>query len=220
MHRGDVSGDKDGDDRAGREDIGNGVPGAVDRGGVAVRRPRQEAGAHDEPRALIATDEGSVGQVGQGGRVDDFLATGIDALGLQDGIHLRRRGAAGATVGERPEGREFRRVCVPALEAGPVARGERGCLIEKEQLGILPRRHHHPLTPLEGKPTADPLPGDPAAAAQAAMLVMKSTAPVAHHEAPSRMGNDVAFGRYSVLERHGAICQACGECQFRREDKE
>ena len=69
------------------------------------------------------------------------------------------RSIASAPPGARPQLVEADVVLAPALRARPVAGGERGRLVEEEQLGELPRLHQRRAVPAaELEPAGDPAP--------------------------------------------------------------
>lgn len=93
-------------------------------------------------------------------------------------------------------------VGAPTFAAGPVARRQRGCLVEEEQFRVASRRHHPPPAPLEAQHTCHPgavVAGD--GPDNTARLVVKATA-VAHQGSPGGAGDDVSMGRHTVLQRH------------------
>ena len=92
-------------------------------------------------------------------------------------------------------------VLAPAERAGPVAGGERGRLVEEEQLREPARlQQPRPLPALELEPAADPaLDGE--AAPDPAGLVVEAAA-VAVDETPGRVGDQLAERRDAILQRH------------------
>jgi hypothetical protein len=107
-----------------------------------------------------------------------------------------------------PNGAEPQGIAPATLEARAVTGCECRCLVEKKQLGIAPRSHDLALAVFERQDAADPLTRDPSTAAERSMCVVKCATAVPHHQAASRMRDDVAFRRHSVLERHGVICHS------------
>src|SRR4051812_17007677 len=97
----------------------------------------------------------------------------------------------GAAVSHRPEFRK--RLCIraPAFKARPVARGERGHLIEKEQFGIAVAPD--PATaPFELQHTADPLPRGPAAFAQGLVGAVETSTTISKQYPARRRRNQLA----------------------------
>jgi len=85
--------------------------------------------------------------------------------------------------------------------------GQRGRLVEEEQLGVAVGLHHRrAVAPFELEHAGDPLPGGPAAGPERAVRQMEGAATVAQHQAAVRRGDDLTLGRDSVLERHG-VCE-------------
>ena len=79
-----------------------------------------------------------------------------------------------------------------ALEAGAMPGGQRGRLVEEEQLGVAVGLHQLPAPALELEQAGDPLPGRPAARLERLVGQMEAAAAVAHHQAAVRRGDDLA----------------------------
>ena len=127
---------------------------------------------------------------------------------MQVQVHLGRPGRRRPLPRRGPQCRELLGIAAPALEAGAMARGQRRCFVEEEQLGVPVGLHHGgAVTPLELEDAGDPLPGRPAAGAEGSVGEVEGAAAVAHHQAAVRRGDDLALRRDTVLERHRAICQ-------------
>jgi hypothetical protein len=147
--------------------------------------------------AVVVAEDRAGGQVGDS---DGFRRR--QALGVEDAVHGRGAGrivAGGAT----PGGGEASGIGAPALEAGSVAGGERGGLVEDEQLGV-PVAPDLPVAAAELGQAADPGAAAPAGGAEAAVGTMKAAATVAHHRAASGDGVERAVGGHAVRERRGS----------------
>src|SRR4051812_40151519 len=90
-------------------------------------------------------------------------------------------------------------VLAPAQCAGTVARGERSCVVEEEEAGVLPGLRHRRAIPVpELEAARDPAPGRPAPLDLPRGVVQ--AAAVAVDEAALRHGDELAEGRYTVVE--------------------
>src|SRR5439155_20482520 len=100
-------------------------------------------------------------------------------------------------------------VLAPAQRARAMPRGERGRLVEEEQLREAARLHEWPAMPIaELEPAGDPAlavepPADPPRG-------IVEAAPVPVHQAPGRIGHKLAERRHAVLERRVAVTVARG----------
>ena len=88
----------------------------------------------------------------------------------------------------------------PALGTGAVPGGERRRLVEEEQFGVVPRRHHRPLPPFELQQADDP-PRQLPRAADLALPVVQAPA-VAHEQPAVGDRDDLAPRGHPVLSRH------------------
>src|SRR5690606_15229978 len=122
----------------------------------------------------VDSDDGAVGQY-----IDRSPACALrpagNTLAMEHRIHRRRAGARPA--GTEQAGKQLG-VPAPAFEARPVAGGECGHLVEKEQLGVAVPPYVAVAT-FEVEPTTDPLLRGPAARRQAAGVVMQTPAAIA-----------------------------------------
>ena len=128
----------------------------------------------------------------------DALATGVGRgpRGVRDArLHPSGRRRAGAGKG----GKKRLRRRAPALEAGSVARGERGRLVEKEELRVA-SPPNLTLAVLERADADDPAPRRPPSAGQRPIVPMDPPASVAHQ--PAALGDGMKFA-----ERVDAILQ-------------
>src|SRR5262249_61085081 len=87
----------------------------------------------------------------------------VQALAVQDFVHIRSARPHCQALRLAPIFGKCLGILTAAFEARPVAGGERGRLIEKEQLGIEPAPHVA-LALLKTRDTADPLRRYPTAA--------------------------------------------------------
>src|SRR6185503_11191738 len=102
----------------------------------------------------------------------------------------------------RPGGGELARGFAPAVVAGPMPGGERGGLVEEEQLG--PAAPAHDLAPhaAELADADDPGLVSPAAREKGAGRGIVDDAAVSHERAALFDGDDFTEGRDAVLQRH------------------
>ncbi len=127
---------------------------------------------------------------------------GVDTLRVELRVHRVR--APLARMELPPDLLEADVIVAPAEGARPVTRGERGGLVEEEELGELPRLEERPaLPPLELEPAGDP-PSDRIAPADTTLVVVQAAA-VPVHEAACRIGDQLAERRDPVLQRHKDI---------------
>src|SRR5262245_37759011 len=93
------------------------------------------------------------------------------------------------------------RIGAAALEAGTMAGGERGRLIQEEQFGVA-RAPNVAVPAFEVEHAADPAARDPAPRAQRAVSAMKPPAAIAEHEAARRVGEQIAEWIDAIGKRH------------------
>src|SRR5262249_5324262 len=123
------------------------------------------------------------------------------SLALQDFVHARSGRPPCQALRLAPIFGKCLGILAAAFEAWPVAGGERGRFIEKEQLGIEPTPHLA-FALFELGYTADPLPRYPAAARERLRVGMKSPAAIAHEQA-ARGGDEQFTERIdAILQRH------------------
>jgi len=123
----------------------------------------------------------------------------VDPLGMKPGVDLVR--PRWPRVQFAPDLDEPNVVLPPAHRAWPVSRGERGGLVEEEQLREPARLHHRrTVPPPEPKATRDP-----ACAAEAptdvAGLVVEAPS-IAVHEPPRGVSDQLTERGHPVLQRH------------------
>jgi len=172
-------------------------------GHVARRRPAQHAPAGHEVGILTVDDEGSVWESGDRRRVTSLPACrGVNALGMKLSVH--RIGTDLSGVHRAPDRREANVVLAPAQGARAVARGERGHLIQEEQLGEpAGLQQGHPMPVAEAEPARDPSRAGVAATDPAVVVVQAPTVPV--HEPARGIGDELTEGGDAVLQRHRGV---------------
>ena len=109
---------------------------------------------------LAHGEERAAGQVVCRSFKGDLPAATRNAVGMELPVDGLREGSPDfrLAVSISPVRREFLVAFAAALGAGAMTGCEGGCLIEKEQLRVAPRRHDRPLSALEGEGTGDPVP--------------------------------------------------------------
>ena len=167
---------------------------------VAGRRPSQQLGTEHEERHAGAQDERAVGEVRQGGVVEEVGARPrLDPLGVE--LRVDRVGADLIRVELAPDLAEPDVVLAAAERARAVPGRERRRLVEEEQLGEpagLQQRLAVPAAepetardpPLAVEPPADPAP----------LIVQAPT--VAVHETATGFGDQLAERGDTVPQRH------------------
>src|SRR5690606_7996566 len=169
---------------------------------IAFRRPRPKASPCHEMGPTIEPRNGTHRQIPNGPLICALTPSWAEPFLMQDPVHVIRGDPPGPALGLRPQGRKDECFSPPAFEAWPVPRRERRGLIQKEQLGIPPRRHHLPMPAAELQLTADPLPCYPAAASESLFRPVETAAPFSHHGPARRRRDDLSLGRHAGLERH------------------
>ena len=166
---------------------------------IPGRCPAPEIRSEHEPRLAVLQDEGPVRQLSDRRRVKaPFLRVRIETLGVQLGVD--RIGSHLARMQVAPDRDQTVVVLAPALRTGAVAGGERGHLVEEEQLRVAARLQKGAApAAAELEPARDPA-FHRVAAANAALGVVERAA-IAVDEAPGRVGDQLAQGRDPVLER-------------------
>lgn len=132
-----------------------------------------------------------------------------DALGVEllvDPVRSDR-----ARMQSRPDLGEADVILPSAERAGAMPRGERGRLVEKEELREAPRlEQRFPPPASELETTRDPaLPGE--TSPDPTRLVVKAAA-VAVDEAPRRVHDELTQRRHAVLQRHSDTVDGAGSC--------
>src|SRR6185369_6082231 len=107
------------------------------------------------------------------------------------GGHLRR-GRDWPALSPVPRGAEGLDSLAAAEEAGPVAGGKRGRLVEEEELGPAPPRHRHAVQVLVAQFADQPAFEAPALFEQRASLGIMDDAPIAGEHSARRGRDDLA----------------------------
>jgi hypothetical protein len=181
-------------DRRGRgQDVNDGLRFKRLRLAVAGEAPRQKGARAHSVGSSITRDDRPVRQLAEP-RPPQAFAPVLDPLAVERFVHRlhapRRAGESGD--------KGFRGL-PPALEAWAVAGGERGRLVEKEELRVVAPPDVAMAT-LECANADEPVLGLPAAAAQRLINAMQPPAAIAHQSAA--LGDGVQFA-----ERIDAILQ-------------
>jgi len=169
-------------------------------GHVARRRPAQHALADHEVRILTVDDEGSVREAGDRRRVTSLpTCRGVNALGVK--LSVYRIGADLSGMHRAPDRREADVVLVPAQGARAVARGERGRLVQEEQLGEpAGLQQGRPMPVAEAEPARDPSRAGVATTDATVVVVEAATVPLLE---PARgIGDELTEGGDAVPLRH------------------
>ena len=186
--------------RRGRDEIGSARrrPGPALE--VTARRPSEELGAGHEERRALPQDERAVGKLVERRLVQTMRArTRIDPLRVE--LRVDRVGADLVGMQLAPDLPEPHVVLAAAERARAMPRGERGRLIEEEQLGEAARLQQRlAMPPVEPEPARDPAlaaepPPDPT-------VFVVQAPPVPVHEPASGFGDQFAERRHAVLQRH------------------
>ena len=118
-------------------------------------------------------------------------------------LRVDRVGAHLAGVHLAPDLAEAHIVLATAQRAGAMAGGERGRLIEKEQLGEAPGLHERAAVPVaEAEPAGDPASAVVVAPDASLAVVEAATVPV--DQTAFGRGDQLAKWRDPVLQRHAA----------------
>jgi hypothetical protein len=167
---------------------------------VATRRPPKEPISQHEVRGLSMQHERCVGQLVEGSQMAPLRpGRRVDPLVMEPTID--RVGVRLTGMEVVPERDESPVVLSSAERAWTVPRGERGRLVEEEELRESTRLQQRMAPPAtETKPTGDP--PSPVVPATDAALVVVQAAAVAVDETTGRVGDQLAERRHTVLERH------------------
>jgi uncharacterized protein (DUF1810 family) len=167
---------------------------------VATGGPGQESALQDQASLVLVYYECAIRNALVRGFVEPALAgAGVEPLPVE--LTVDRVSPESVGMNRRPDLSEPVVISAPALRARAMPGSQRRRLVEEEQLGVSPGRHQLcPTSVTEPKPAGNPSPGR-VPPADLAMLVVQA-APVAVHEPPVGGGDQVAEGRYPVLERH------------------
>src|SRR5271166_4052933 len=146
-------------------------------------------------RAALPEDHRAVGQNIEA-RPPERLFPVSQTLAMQHLVH--RVGAKAGAVGKG--GEERLRRLVPAFETGAMAGGERGWLVDKEELGIALAPHLAP-SPAEFAHAGDPSLVGPPPRAERPVVAMEPSAAIAHHPASCSDGVKRAERIDAILKR-------------------
>src|SRR5262245_24484239 len=132
------------------------------------------------------------------------LASPGEALGMQHAVEVggARHGTAAGSCRERCH--EGARIGPPAFEAGTVAGGERGRLVEEEQLGVA-AAPHVAVASLELEAAANPGARYPAPPRERAIVAMETAAAIAEEHPAGGLREEIAERIDTVGQRHGAV---------------
>src|SRR6185437_4744136 len=125
----------------------------------------------------------------------------VQPLAMQYRIHLRRQNVSDA-IAPLPRRAKPVGVIAAAIEAWAMAGGERGGLVEEEQLGPAPAAHHLAPPSPEFADTRQPCRARPALFQQCFAGGVVDDAAVAGEQAAMRVCDDLSKGRDAVLQRH------------------
>ena len=96
-------------------------------------RPTKELGSNHDPRSRISQHERTIGQIRHGRPIKPAApSVGCQPLGME--LHIHRVGADMSTMKLQPERLEANVVLTTAERTRPMAGGERGRLVEEEEL--------------------------------------------------------------------------------------
>jgi hypothetical protein len=164
-------------------------------------RPAQQRVAAHGKGGAVAHDKSALRQA-----VDAAAMAALDAsiqsFAMQHVVHFRSARPPAQIFRSAPMFGKCLGILATALKAWPMTSGERGRLIEKEQLGIEPAPDVA-MTPSELGDTADPLPRRPAARRERLRVGVKSPAAITHEQAASRCAEQFAKRIDPILQRHG-----------------
>ena len=134
---------------------------------IARHRPLQRPALHDQKTLLARLHHRAVGQLlhRHRQRMQPLLAA-LQPLAMQHGVDLARANVRNA-IALLPRRAKPVGIVTAAEEAGPMTGGERGRLVEKEQLGPAPPAHHLAPPAPEFADTGDPGRARPALLQQA-----------------------------------------------------
>ena len=173
-----------------------GAPGPALR--VAGRSPAQQRTVENEPRRIRLHDESPGGEIVELGPMEASIPRpGVDPLGVEPQIDRVRTDRV--TVVLSPDVTEADVVLAPAERTWAMTCGERGRLVQEEQLRELARlQQRTPVPAPELQPAGDP-PSYRPLSPNAPEIVVQ-TATVAVHEPPGWVRDELAEGRDAVLE--------------------
>jgi hypothetical protein len=118
---------------------------------------------------------------------------------MQDAIHFCGARAPAGVWRIGPESSKGFGIFPPTFEAGTVACGKRGDLVQKEKLGVeLPP--DVAVTSIEFQAAADPGAADVPPFAQGPIVVMKSSAAVSQHRSPRVYSVQLSISVNPILE--------------------
>src|SRR6185312_7295385 len=129
------------------------------------------------------------------------LASILQPLAMEHNVH-RRRIRSRAAIAGGPGGAKVLGRFAAAEKAGAMSGGERRRLVEEEQLGPTAATHHIPPHALVLADADDPGFRRPAARQQRPRPRSVNDAAIAHEHAALGNGDNLAEGRYAILQRH------------------
>src|SRR5262249_28322322 len=155
---------------------------------------------HGERCVVFEHDDCAIGQRIECSAVAPFRSP-VEPLSLQHNVHLTgaRRGAE--SMRARPSSRKRGCVGAATFEAGAMAGGQRGRLVEEEQLSVA-LAPDLPVPVLEREPAAYPCARGPTPARQRAVVSMEAAAAVAKEQTARLNGAKFAERIDAVLQRH------------------
>src|SRR5882724_140658 len=127
-----------------------------------------------------------------------------EPLAVKHGVDVARENI-GHAIALFPGGAKPVGVVAAAEEARPVPRGERGCLVEKEQLGPAVTTHHLAPPSLEFADASEPRLAGPAPRQQRLGCGVMNDAAIAGEHSAMRCRDDVACRSDPVLQRHSHL---------------
>src|SRR5690606_20542637 len=165
---------------------------------VAAERPAPQRSAPDEIRCALERDERAVRQRLNRSFVCDFgVRARLNPFPVQRPVNLMN---ARRAVSGDPESFESLIDCAAALATGEMSCWQSGRRVQNIQLGPRSRRYHLPLPPFELQLADDPRLCCPAAAGEAALVVVHHAA-IPGERPTLRYGEDRAERIDAVLQR-------------------
>jgi hypothetical protein len=194
------------DERGRSDQLRGAIPRARLGTDVPGRSPPEQARAEHQERGAALQDERSVWKVGELHRVQAVSACPrVETLAVELCVDRVRSGLA--RVERAPHPREVLVVRTAAERAGPVAGGERRCLVQEEELGEATGLEERVAPPAPEREAAR----DPAlsavAASQVAAPVVEAAA-ISVHESARRFGDELAERGHPIADRHAVSVAA------------
>ena len=161
---------------------------------------QQDSAAHGEGSIWFVSEreKGAVGQRIDGEPMAAFAAA-IEPLPMQHAIDVVGAARGALLAGKSRSKRE--RIGAAALETGTMPGGERGRLVQEEQLGVA-RAPDLAVPALEFEHATDPAARYPPARAQRAVIAMKPPAAIAEYKAARGIGEQIAERIDAIGKRH------------------